>query len=93
MAQLWSVLNNTSLANLVERQTIEIPLPVIDPATTVQVISGSLPAGMLISGQRIVGTPLEVVRTTNYNFVIRASLNGEIDDRTFTITVFGADDP
>lgn len=56
-------------------------------------ISGELPAGLWLSNNSIVGTPYEVQRDTVSTFCIRASKNGQISDRTFSITVSGADDP
>jgi len=79
-----------------ERRTIVIPLPLLVDVSenlTFKVISGKLPNGLRLSGTNIVGTPFEVVRPTEYRFVIRASEGVEISDRTFTITIIGSDEP
>lgn len=77
-----------------ERTTVNIPLPVnATSGITFKVISGSLPRGLRISGASILGTPFEVARRTTYKFVIRATNGIEISDRTFLITIDGADEP
>lgn len=103
---LWSVANNTSFGTYDEGKTLRDPkvgetrapdaLPIqlaVDAAATVTIISGTLPPGLRIIGSTIQGTPLEVARETEFTFVLRASLNNQIDDRTFRITVSGADAP
>lgn len=103
---LWSVANNTSFGTYDEGKTLRDPkvgetrapdaLPIqlaVDTAATVTIISGTLPPGLRIIGSTIQGTPLEVARETEFTFVLRASLNNQIDDRTFRITVSGADAP
>jgi len=92
MADLWTIGNNYTLANLEETVTVRLPLPVLSRAT-VSKISGNLPPGMRISGLNIIGTPYEVARLTEYKFVLRATLDNAIQDRTFKITVSGADEP
>lgn len=103
---LWNIVNNTLLRALEEGKTLReaktgesrasellpIELDVTDGAT-LSVISGQLPPGLRVIDYTIQGTPLEVARETEFSFVIRASLNGEIDDRTFRISVAGADKP
>ena len=59
----------------------------------VSVISGSLPAGMRVEGLSIVGTPFEVAREKTFRFVLRAENIDGITDRTFSITIQGADAP
>lgn len=61
--------------------------------TTFTVISGSLPPGLRILGTRIVGTPYEVPRETTFEFCIRASNGVSVSDRTFYMTIEGADPP
>ena len=103
---LWTSLNNTVLRDLEEGKTLReaktgesrdpalLPIELeVDANATLEVISGSLPPGLQIKEKTIQGTPLEVARDTEFKFVIRASLNGEIDDRTFKINVSGADKP
>jgi hypothetical protein len=103
---LWSVSNNISFGIYEEGKTLRDPkvgetrepglLPIqlaVNNQATVSVISGNLPPGLRIIGTTIQGTPLEVARETEFKFVLRARLNTEIDDRTFRITVVGADRP
>lgn len=86
-----------------ERQILSIALP-IDNATdltgvTFSIISGKLPGGLrltfdtLLSKWVFKGSALEVSRTTKSTFVIRATNGVDISDRTFSITIAGADQP
>jgi len=94
MVQLWSEKSGFQLARLDERTTYNIPLPLTLPGSTVTIfISGRLPAGMRLSNNSIVGTPYEVSRTVNYEFVIRAISGTTVSDRTFSIIVDGSDNP
>lgn len=92
MADIWTQPSGTNLADLEENVTITIPLPVVTRAT-ISLISGSLPPGMRLNGNRIEGTPYEVARKIEYRFVLRAQLDRTIRDRTFKMTVSGADAP
>jgi len=66
----------------------------IDFLVTYSVISGKLPPGLRISGNRLIGTPFEVVDYTLFTFCIRATKAGySISDRTFSILVDGPDLP
>ena len=58
-----------------------------------EVISGELPPGLRIQGLKIVGTPFEVPRRKTFRFVLRANNADGLSDRTYTITVEGADAP
>lgn len=94
MVQLWNEKNGIQLDRLTERITYNLPLPLTNPSeTTTALISGSLPRGMRLSANVITGTPYEVARTTNYEFVIRATSGQTISDRTFSIVVDGSDSP
>jgi hypothetical protein len=59
----------------------------------IEVISGSLPGGLRISGHYIVGTPYEVSYLKTSRFVLRASNLDGVTDRTFSITIDGPDAP
>lgn len=59
----------------------------------VTLISGELPPGMRLEQNKIVGTPFEVSRTTEFKFVLRATNEEGLRDRTFTLTIEGPDDP
>ena len=83
-----------SLGTLNERETVNINLPVsTTTGITFKVITGKLPPGLRLVGARIVGTPFEVPRTTEFKFVIRATGSTGIADRTFAFNVVGADEP
>lgn len=91
---VWSQLSGYSFGSFLERITVDIPLPVVnDAGVAYSVISGKLPGGLRIQGNRIVGTPYENPRDTEYTFCIRANLNSEISDRTFKMTVLNANGP
>ena len=92
MANLWTLGSDINLAFLEENVSISIPLPILSRAK-VSLISGNLPPGLRLSDRSIVGTPLEVVRRTEFRFVLRAALDNALEDRTFTIVVSGADAP
>lgn len=59
----------------------------------IAVISGELPPGLRIEGLSIVGTPFEVARETSFRFVLRAMNVDGLSDRTYSITIDGADNP
>jgi len=92
MSNLWTLPTGVSLGTLAERTptTIALPLNTVDSVT---LIAGALPGGLRLSNFTLVGTPLEVSRITQSRFVLRAQLGTDIQDRTFSITVAGADDP
>ena len=78
-----------------EQTVFNQPLPVQnDTDVSYTVISGKLPPGLRISGNRLIGTPFEVVDYTLFTFCIRASKIGYgISDRTFSLLVDGPDLP
>ena len=94
MANFWTSNNGDSLGTLEEQVTVApLSLPLSEPSATVKLISGSLPAGLRLTNNTIAGTPIEVARETVSTFVLRATYNLQISDRTFKITVQGADIP
>lgn len=92
---VWTKPSGYSFGTIQERVKLVQELPVAnDTGVTYRVISGSLPRGLTIDTNTISGTPFEVSRITEYTFCIRASDNlGNFADRTFTMTVEGADQP
>ena len=77
-----------------ERKTLEISLPVENSTGVIyNIISGKLPLGLRLESNKIVGSAFEVPRVTDFTFCIRASKDGQISDRTFTITIEGEDKP
>jgi len=98
MLNVWTLRSGSSLGSISERVKFDQTLPTIPliddlAGVTFTVISGKLPGGLRILGNKITGTPFEVNKVTEFKFVIRARLGQQISDRTFSITVEGPDDP
>jgi hypothetical protein len=96
MLTVWTQLSGYSLGTHQERVELNpsISLPTNGTTgVTYKLISGTLPGGIRLVGSTLVGSPYEVSRPTEFKFCIRASKNGEISDRTFSITIEGADAP
>lgn len=96
----WTLPSGVLLAELEERKTTSISLPITsdflplqENNITVSLHSGNLPKGMYLENNSIKGTPFEVLIDTIYTFVIRAEQYGIIEDRTFKILVSGSDEP
>jgi len=90
----WTQKSGTTLVTTNEEETITVGLPLavgIDP--TIELIAGTLPPGLRIYQKNIIGTPIQVERITTFTFVLRATLNNVIEDRTYKIIINGADDP
>jgi len=92
MSNLWTLPTGVSLGTIAERTATSIALP-LNTVDSVTLIAGALPAGLRLQNTHIVGTTLEVARSTQSRFVLRAQLGTQIQDRTFTITVVGPDAP
>jgi hypothetical protein len=96
---VWSQDSGYSLGIFEERTQFTEETSIVLPTTgslsgvVFSVISGSLPPGLRLSGNKIIGTPFEVPRTTVFKFCIRAQATSGISDRTFTIEITGADNP
>ena len=103
MLNIWNQPSGYNFSTYSERQTQTIPLPLIPGSdltgVTFTVIAGKLPGGLRITYDNdldtwaIKGSPLEVATNTTSTFVIRASKNNEISDRTFSMTIEGPDAP
>jgi hypothetical protein len=95
MAVTWTTPAG-SLGTLEERiitsVTIEATTDTNNPITY-SLIAGEIPKGMTITGNQITGSPAEVTKFTEYRFVIRADDGDKEQDRTFKISVDGADIP
>ena len=83
------------LGTLTERVLINFPLFASSDvgSVTYSLIAGSLPRGLRLSGNAILGSPVEVKRFTTSRFVIRASDGQDLEDRTFSLSVDGTDLP
>jgi hypothetical protein len=86
-------LYNGSVATITPRISgVDIP-GANSSGVTFKLISGTLPPGLRVGEPNIVGTPTQVSKLTTFTFCIRATQNSQIADRTFSMTVDGADDP
>ena len=84
------------LGTLEERIITSVPLEATTDtqnSVTYSVIAGDLPRGMLLQGNEIKGSPAEVTKFTEHRFVVRASDGEDEKDRTFKLSVDGADFP
>jgi len=91
---VWTQNSGYSFGSFPESIAINQQLPVQnDTNVTYSVISGSLPGGLIIQGNHIVGNPYIVANNTTYSFCIRARINGQISDRTFFMTITGTNLP
>lgn len=86
-----------SLGIITERVILDTQLPLVATSTvgpvSYNLIAGSLPRGLRLSGNFLKGSPTEVRKFTQSRFVIRASDGTDIEDRTFALSVDGADVP
>jgi hypothetical protein len=84
-----------SLGILTERVLQDIALSATSTVgdITFEVISGSLPRGIRLINGHLVGSPVEVKKWTVYRFVIRANDGIDLEDRTFSLSIDGADIP
>jgi hypothetical protein len=94
MAVTW-ITPAGSLGILIERVPLRIPLEATSTAgdITFTLIAGSLPRGLRVSNNFITGSPTEVRAFTESRFVIRADDGIDIEDRTFSISIDGSDEP
>ena len=97
---IWTQPSGYRFNTIQERAIVNQQLPVtyssgFDDSTNLdfKVIAGKLPEGLRLENDMILGTPFEVPRTTDFRFVIRATYDNVISDRTFFWTVEGADEP
>ena len=95
---IWSQPSGYAFGTFQEQSIFNRPLPLISgyvSGATFKIISGKLPPGLNIVGSAITGTPYSVSDITVFTFCVRAALTatGEISDRTYSITIDGADAP
>ena len=95
MIDLWVENSGSSLGIIPERITASIPLPLNNTYifSSIEKISGNLPPGLRIEDGLIVGTPFEVNASRVFTFAVRATSGNFFQDRTFSLTVEGADEP
>jgi hypothetical protein len=89
------ITSSGSLGLLTERVGVDIPLTATSTvgSITFTLIAGYLPRGLRLVGSSIKGSPVEVKVFTESKFVIRASDGVDLEDRTFSISVDGSDEP
>jgi hypothetical protein len=95
---IWSQPSGYTFGTFQEQAIFNRPLPLIAgyvSGATFKIISGKLPPGLNIVGSTITGTPYSVSDITAFTFCVRATstASGEISDRTYSITIDGADAP
>ena len=89
----WTQPSGTVLVTSNEEETISLGLPLVASPDSLTIIAGSLPPGLRIYQNNIVGTPKQVERSTTFTFVLRSTVGTVIEDRTFKIVINGPDDP
>ena len=94
MAITWTT-SAGSLGIITERVIQDITIEATSDIGTItySLISGNLPRGLRLSGNKIIGSPTEVKKFTESKFVIRASDGIDLEDRTFSLSVDGSDLP
>jgi len=95
---IWSQPSGYAFGTFQEQAIFNRPLPLVAgyvSGATFKIISGKLPPGLNVVGSAITGTPYSVSDITVFTFCVRATLTatGEIADRTYSITIDGADAP
>ena len=91
---VWTQPSGYSFGTVYAEQPVNLALPVAnDAGVTYRVISGSLPDNVFLVGNHLVGSPFVLKNKLNYSFCIRASLNGQISDRTFTLNLLEVNIP
>jgi Putative Ig domain len=91
---VWTQPSGYSFGTIYAEQPLDIALPVSnDSGVTYKVISGALPDNVFLVGNHLVGSPFVLKNQLAYNFCIRASLNGQISDRTFNLNLLEVNVP
>lgn len=93
MAKPTWITSAGSLGTIQEKETQNISLQASGAGVTLSIISGQIPPGMRLEGTKLVGTPFDVAKSTDYSFVVRAQNSEGSIDRTFVLTVEGEDPP
>jgi hypothetical protein len=86
---IWTQSSGFNFGTFYGEVSIDIPLPIDDNVNNVtyQLISGSLPSGLFLIGDRLIGAPFIKNNKLNYSFCIRATQGTEISDRTFYLNL------
>ena len=90
----WTVATGAELATFQERTNVDIALPLDSTeGITITHIAGTIPPGLRIENYNLKGVPFEVGKTTEFEFVVRASNDEGIADRTLRVRIEGEDAP
>jgi len=85
---VWTQLSGYSFGSVNSETHIDLSLPVEnDTGVSYQIISGSLPTGIFLVGNKLIGSGINTTNQNFYTFCIRARSVAGISDRTFNITV------
>lgn len=93
---IWTKDSGFSLGSYEETTPINISLSSLTkgtPGVSYNIIAGALPKGLSLSNTAISGIATEVTSPTIHKFCIRATFNGQLADRTFSIQINGYDPP
>ena len=94
MSNLWNVTTGTRLQTLIERSSVNIPLPLANGVIAdLEIISGNIPTGTRLENNTILGTVYEVAYDTTFNAVFRATTDDTFQDCTIEFVVTGPDSP
>jgi len=91
---VWTQPSGYSFGTHYAEQPLDLALPVTnDSGVTYKIISGALPDNVFLVGNHLIGSPFVLKNKLSYSFCIRASLNGQISDRTFTMNLLEVNIP
>jgi len=85
---VWTQPSGYNFGSFNSETHISLSLPVEnDAGVSYKIISGSLPTGLFLVGNKILGSGMNTSANNLYTFCVRASSSAGISDRTFTITI------
>ena len=91
---VWTKPSGYSFGIFPEQESIDEQLPIqSDTGVTYSIISGGLPSGVFLVGNRLIGSPYVTNNVLTYAFCIRASRGFDLSDRTYQLSVTGIDAP
>ena len=85
---VWTQPSGYDFGSFNSETHINLSLPVEnDAGVSYKIISGSLPEGLFLIGNKLLGSGMNTTTNNLYKFCVRASSSAGISDRTFTITI------
>ena len=86
---IWTQPSGFNFGTFYGEVSIDVLLPIDDNVSNVtyKLISGSLPSGLFLIGDRLIGAPFVKNNKLNYSFCIRATQGTDISDRTFYLNL------